>query len=213
MSDPKHPGDGSTSGLLGDLESIRSLLGEQDASDSEAEHDRSPDESSEREHGDPREQHERGDRYAEHEPSHPVSADEDVPLLEDVVHGGVSVNEGLLPDPGGLEEGGTGSLLDEEIFKALLSDEWRDSAREMLDQARAAIARHQTEWTPEHTDELNQALKVRIDETLQHWLREVVQTRIHELRQKLLDAVSEQIRITIDEQFDPQATHEDPDGE
>jgi hypothetical protein len=178
MSDEKRKGSKRTSGLLGDLESIRSLLEEND---------------------EPRDEE--------------AGEDEDVPLLEDVVRGGVSVNESFLSGEGDFTETGEGSGLNDEIFKALLSDEWREAARDLLDEARAAIEKHQHEWTPEHTDELNQALKVRIDETVQQWLRQVVQSRIEELRSRLLEAVSGQIRTTIDEQFNRTSTHEDPDGE
>ncbi|MEQ8857728.1 MAG: hypothetical protein RIC56_03700 [Pseudomonadales bacterium] len=188
MSNGKRQPGRNASGLLGDLESIRSLLEEPD--------------------GLPPEQREVKD--SDDAPAPAREGDEDVPLLEDVVHGGVSVNETFLAGEGDFQEAPGASGLNDEIFKALLSDEWRESARALLDQAREAIEQHQTEWTPEHTDELNAALKVRIDETVQNWLREVVQSRAEELRQALLKGLSEQIHITIDEQF---GNDEDPDGE
>lgn len=166
--DPKAGSERNPSDLLGDLESIRSLLDEDD---------------------------------------------DDVPLLEDVVHGGVSVNETFLAGEGDFTEGDEASSgLNDELFKALLSDEWRDSARELLDEARAAIERHQADWTPRHTDELNQALRARIDSTVQEWLQAVVRERVDELRQALLAAVSDQIRSTIAEQFGRDAKDEDTDG-
>ncbi|HEX7036676.1 MAG TPA: hypothetical protein VF210_12930 [Pseudomonadales bacterium] len=168
-SDSKTKGERTPSDLLGDLESIRSLLDD--------------------------------------------DADDDVPLLEDVVHGGVSVNETFLAGEGDFSEtGDPSSGLNDDLFKALLSDEWRESARELLDEARAAIERHQAEWTPRHTDELNQALRARIDSTVQEWLQAVVRERVDELRQTLLAAVSEQIRSTIAEQFGRDAKDEDTDG-
>ncbi len=188
MSDGKRHSGRRTSGLLGDLESIRSLLEEADAS-SPAERDDEPDASAD------------------------AGRDEDVPLLEDVVHGGVSVNETFMAGEGDFRETPDASGLNEELFRALLSDEWRESARALLDEARDAIEQHQTEWTPQHTDELNAALKVRIDETVQDWLREVVQSRVDELRQALLETLRQQIHITIDRQFNRTAADEDPDGE
>jgi hypothetical protein len=175
MTDQKRPPGGNASGLLGDLESIRSLLEE-----------------------------------SEEAPAR--TGEDDVPLLEDVVHGGVSVNETFVSGEGDFADSDAASGLNEDVFKALLSDEWRESARELLDEARAAIEKHQTNWTPEHTDELNAALKVRIDETMQQWLREVVASRIDDLRRELLNAMSQQIRVTIDEQFNQNPPHEDPDG-
>lgn len=193
MSDDNRKSGPRTSGLLGDLESIRSLLEEDEA--------------------------QREDRAADEEQAGPEpegteshADDEDVPLLEDVVHGGVSVNETFFSGQGDFQDDSDASGLDEEIFKALLSDEWRDSARTLLDQARQAIERHQTEWTPEHTDELNAALKVRIDETVQQWLRQAVQNHVDELRQSLLAALSDEIGRTVDAQFQ-RNPDEDPDGE
>lgn len=176
MSDRETPTGGNTSGLLGDLESIRSLL-------------------------------------EENEQVRKQAGEDDVPLLEDVVHGGVSIKETFVGGEGDFTAGEDTSGLNEDIFKALLSDEWRESARELLDEARAAIEQHQTEWTPEHTDELNAALKVRIDETMQRWLRDLVASRIDDLHRELLTAMSEQIRATIDEQFQRNPPHEDPDGQ
>jgi len=135
-----------------------------------------------------------------------------VPLLEDVVRGGVSVNESFLSGEGDFQESEEASGLNEEIFKALLSDEWRESARALLDQARDAIEQHQTEWTPAHTDELNSALKVRIDETVQTWLMDAVRRHVDELRGVLLDALSDEISVTIDRQFNRRAFDEDSDG-
>jgi hypothetical protein len=188
MSNHKRPSGGRTSGLLGDLESIRSLLEESE-------------DSSRKDHEAPPESRPAGRSRPESDDS-----DEDVPLLQDVVHGGVSVSETFLSGQGPFDDSTGETGLNEEIFKALLSDEWRESARELLDEARMAIEQHQT-------DELNAALKVRIDETVQQWLREVVQTRIDDLRWQLLQALSEQIHITINAQFNQQSPDEDPDGE
>lgn len=208
MSDEKR--QAGASGLLGDLESIRSLLEESEAHARAGGRRDGPSEqaaaSSEGQQEEPPAQPE--------PPPEPQDLDQDVPLLEDVVHGGVSVSESFVSGEGDFaESAGEPSALDEDIFKALLSDEWRESARDMLDQARAAIERHQTEWTPEHTDELNAALRVRIDETVERWLQEAVASRIDELRQTLLAAVSAQIAETIDAQFNQTSSNEEPDGE
>jgi hypothetical protein len=188
MSNDKPKPGTNTSGLLGDLESIRSLL------EDEISHEDPP-------------------SRAEPEPEpEPEEDDADVPLLEDVVRGGVSVNESFLSGQGDFQESADASGLNEEIFKALLSDQWRESARTLIDQAREAIEQHQTEWTPEHTDELNAALKVRIDETVQQWLLDAVQRHIDDLRGSLLDALSAEIRATIDARFNQPSPDEDSDG-
>lgn len=177
MSNPKRPGNPGTSALLGDLESIRSLLQPPDAGDAD---DDVP--------------------------------DDEVPLLEDVVHGGVSLNESFLSGEGDFDPGREGSGLDDDLFKALLSDDWRDSARDLLDHARAAIEQHPDEWTPAHTDELNQALKVRIDETLQAWLRDLVQSRMDDLRATLLAAMEREIEDVVSARLLDQNSNEDRRG-
>jgi hypothetical protein len=174
MSDRKRPPANRTSALLGDLESIRTLL-EQSGDDE------------------------------------PVS-DDDVPLLEDVVHGGVSVNETFLSGEGDFDETGQESRLDEDVFKTLLSERWRDSASELLDQARAEIGRHQAVWTAAHSDELNRALQERIDHALQNWLHVLVHSRMDELHTLLLDVIQSEIdRITRDV-LDTPPTDEDRNG-
>ncbi|NBC23450.1 MAG: hypothetical protein GVY21_08250 [Gammaproteobacteria bacterium] len=205
MTDDKRKSGGQTSGLLGDLESIRSLLEEAEPADRDT---ASGDEASARKAS--------GIGSSSGEATDAASGDDDVPLLEDVVHGGVSVNETFFSGEGDFQDSAEASGLNEDVFKALLSDEWRESARELLDQARDAIEQHQTEWTPTHTDELNEALKVRMDETLQQWLREALASRVDELRHTLLTALSDEIQRTIDRQFGDQprrTPEEDPDGE
>jgi len=206
MTGDKRKSGGQTSGLLGDLESIRSLLEEAEPADRGAGHT-SADQAAEKASGTA--------AYGERT-SVDAGGDDDVPLLEDVVHGGVSVNETFFAGEGDFRDSAEASGLNEDVFKALLSDEWRESARDLLDQAREAIEQHQTEWTPAHTDELNEALKVRMDETLQQWLQEALASRVDELRQTLLTALSDEIQRTIDRQFgdEPRRTpDEDPDGE
>ena len=63
----------------------------------------------------------------------------------------------------------------------LLGDKWKSSATDILTEARGAIEAHRNDWTPEDTDELNAALRVRIDETLTEWLKETVRARMDEL--------------------------------
>jgi len=203
MTDDKRKSGGQTSGLLGDLESIRSLLEEAEPADLAPGDAGSAEEVSAAE-------------PSGADVSGAAGGDDDVPLLEDVVHGGVSVNETFFSGEGDFQDSADASGLNDDVFKALLSDEWRESARELLDQAREAIEEHQTEWTPAHTDELNEALKVRMDETLQQWLREALASRVDELRHTLLAALSDEIQRTIDRQFgnQPRGTpDEEPDGE
>lgn len=164
--------DDSPDELLGDLESIKQLLDEEEQAAQAAE----------------------------------------VPLLDDMVSGAYTLDEsasllsatpalggGKRPDGGhsSTAEPKEGKYLSEDLFEALLGDRWRSSASDILTEARGAIEAHRNDWTPEDTDELNQALRVRIDETLTEWLKETVRERMDELHAALLQTAE----ATIDQKI------------
>jgi hypothetical protein len=98
--------------------------------------------------------------------------------------------------------------LGDDTIKALLGDEWRQSADQILSAAREAIEHVSSDWSPQHTTELNEALRVRIDATLEAWLEAAVRQRLEELRATLLAAIESEIAT-----FTAQLTQQDPDGE
>ncbi len=169
----KNP-DGTPDELLGDLESIRELLDEEEAA---RELDRDPD------------------------------TDPAVPLLDDMVRGAYELREtaDFLSATPALGGGGNrrSRYLPEDVFDALLGDRWKVSAADILTEARGAIEAHRNQWTPEDTDELNDALRVRIDETLTEWLTATISERLDELHAELLRAaesvIDEKIRSLIEQ--------------
>jgi hypothetical protein len=173
----QRPTTGKTSALLGDLESIRSLLEEAEA----------------------------GERPQ-------AEPDDEVPLLEDVVQGGVSINEAFLAGEV-FEDTGNASGLNDVIFDALMSDQWRETAREVLDAAHRAIDAPEGAWTSDGGDERNAAIMACIDETLQRWLRQAVLNGMDDLRRELLTAVrSHFAEPSVATQPNETATDEDLDG-
>jgi hypothetical protein len=155
--------------LLGDLESIKQLLDEEDQA---------------------------------------ATGPSDVPLLDDMVEGAYTLDDSaslLSATPalgGGRRTARTsgsepdkedGRFLSEDLFDTLLGDRWKRSASDILTEARGAIEAHRNDWTPEDTDELNEALRVRIDETLTEWLKQTVKERMDELHAALLQAAEEAI--------------------
>ncbi len=98
--------------------------------------------------------------------------------------------------------------LSDDTIKALLGDEWRQSADQILSAAREAIEHVSSDWSPQHTTELNEALRVRIDATLEAWLETAVRQRIAELRATLLAAIETELAT-----FTARLTQQDPDGE
>jgi hypothetical protein len=117
------------------------------------------------------------------------------------------------PDPDSQTESAPNSEpgLGDDLFKALLSDEWRNSASEVLSQARETIDEHGTDWTLAETETLNDALKVQIDATMQGWMRGMLVTHMADLHQILLQALSEELSTTIDNIIHQR--NETPDGE
>lgn len=172
----RDPDNNDPDELLGDLESIKELLDEQEDSD------------------------EAGSGIA------------DVPLLDDMVDGAYTLDDSdsllsATPALGGGRRSRTppdsenkeaeGRYLSQDLFDTLLGDKWKASASDILTEARGAIEAHRNDWTPEDTDELNAALRVRIDETLTEWLKETVRTRMDELHAVLLETAE----ATIDEKI------------
>ncbi len=123
--------------------------------------------------------------------------EERVPLLDDVVDGAIVVDEAPLHERPAMTTEDAG--LNDELFSALLTDGWKASAEEILRESRADIETHRARWLPEDTDQLNSALKTRIDETMRSWIRDVLRRNINELHGALLVAIEEQLREQIAE--------------
>jgi hypothetical protein len=103
--------------------------------------------------------------------------DMDVPLLDDPLVDGLTIDEGL-PD---------------DTFKALLDDAWQDSVDDLLTDARNRITQNSELWQPEDTDELAQALKIRIDASVKSWLAQTLEQNIGALRTHLVSELSDEL--------------------
>ena len=123
-----------------------------------------------------------------------------VPLLEDVIAGGMEVEEQFLTGAETLDtETEEFPGLDEEMIKALMGDEWREATRKILNEARQKIDEHKRAWTPDATDKLNDALKVRIDATVERWLHQLVADNIDALRQQLVGALGKELNHLLED--------------
>jgi hypothetical protein len=160
--------------LLGDLESIRTLLDRPD-------------------------------------PAPNTDDSDDVPVLEDMVEGAFTVNESVLTSRASFDDGaaaGTGkSGLADDTIKALLGDEWRGQARKILSDARSTVEGSGLDWSADQMNALNESLKVRIDRTLDDWLVEMINSRIDDLRTRLLAVLEHELT-----QFTRALTDEEQDG-
>jgi hypothetical protein len=141
-----------------------------------------------------------------------------VPLLDDMLDGALSLEEAdltagrdALVDPG---RPTSHRWLDDGLLDALLTDQWKLSAEAVLTQARGAIEAHRNEWTPDDTDELNQALRERIDATLTRWLRATISAHMEELRAELVqaaeDTINDRIALLIERRSEDDAADRRP---
>jgi len=153
--------------LLGDLESIRQLLASSGSG---------------------------GARESGTEPDDTA----EVPMLEDVVEGALRVDETPLTGMEGFagEESAPSALADDAI-EALLGDDWRAAAERIIQGARDAMARASARWTDVESHALRETLHARVDGALNDWMAEITLNHLDELRDRLLDALEDEVaRIT-----------------
>jgi hypothetical protein len=158
----QNPAEKSKDDLLDDLETIRSLLDKEQA------------------------------QAAQGAQTDDESTATPVPLLDDVVGGGLGVDESPLTERTATIDSQGG--IDDDLFQALLGDAWKTSAAQMLKETRADIEANRETWAPENTDSLNEALRVRIDDTLRVWLQDLVRQNMLDLRNPLLSAIDDQLK-------------------
>ncbi len=106
-----------------------------------------------------------------------VQEELDVPLLDDAIEEAEDTQAGMADD----------------TFNALLGDAWQDSVDQLFAEARANIERNSQDWLPEDTDNLAEALKVRIDKSVKAWLADTLQANIGVLRERIVHELSEEI--------------------
>ncbi len=121
-----------------------------------------------------------------------VQEEIDVPLLDDAIEE-VDEPQGGMPD---------------DTFKALLGDAWQDSVDKLFAEARANIERNSQDWLPEDTDNLAEALKVRIDKSVKAWLAETLQANIGVLRERIVHELSEEILSHMKHKLNPQSSQD-----
>ena len=88
-------------------------------------------------------------------------------------------------------------VLDQQKMDLLLGDEWQQSIEQVLGDARTQILEHSHEWAPQQTDELVDALKVRIDAAVGDWLNQMLSEHMEALRRHVLEVLSDEIRAQI----------------
>jgi hypothetical protein len=117
---------------------------------------------------------------------------EDVPMLEDMVGGSYSVTEAQLTRTASIgREDGVSALADETI-EALLGDEWRERADEILAGVRVSVDDIETHAAMDRA--LDEQLRRRMARTVDDWLAELVHNRIDALRARMLELLDTEIK-------------------
>ena len=78
-------------------------------------------------------------------------------------------------------------------LEQLLGDEFHDATAEVMQRARGLINQHANRWSPQQTDELADALRVRIDAAVAGWIKTSLDAHALELQQRLLNAVRDEL--------------------
>ena len=179
--DATTPAAAATSGnsLLGDLESIRTLLDE-------------------------------GGRAAVSRGMREEASD--VPMLDDVVEGALRIEEQALGTRRSFADDASGpSALADDAIEALMGDEWRASADRIIKRAREAMMGAARRLTDDDTRSLDRELRSRIDAALNDWMAEITLNHIDALRDRILDAIGDEVGRITDALRAVNESDDDPD--
>ncbi len=116
-----------------------------------------------------------------------LDEDQDSPLLDDVEQPAPTLG---IPAPPGERQ--------PAAISNLLGDAWGESVQQMFADARQTIEAHSEQWLPEQTDELSQALKIRLDATVHEWLTQTLAANIELLRDRIVMELADEIAKHID---------------
>lgn len=78
-------------------------------------------------------------------------------------------------------------------LEELLGEEFHEATAEVMQRARGLINQHANRWSPQQTDELADALRVRIDAAVAGWIKTSLDAHALELQQRLLNAVRDEL--------------------
>ncbi|MEM7079471.1 MAG: hypothetical protein AAF513_12660 [Pseudomonadota bacterium] len=116
---------------------------------------------------------------------HPEDETHDIPVLDDFVEEPAADNPGL----------------DQATIDKLLQDTWQDSVEELFSETRRTIEANAEAWLPEDTDDLTQALRVRIDTSVKAWLAQTLSANIGELHKHVVRELSEEIIARLEDKL------------
>ncbi len=165
-------------GLMGDLESIKALLEENDISADSALWQIEVE-------------------SVDLEPVQEATQADQVPILTDALPADADLPEELTSTP---VTSSSAKALD-----AIVGSDFHDATAQVMARARGLIEQHPNQWSPQQTDELSDALRVRIDDAVQEWISAALASHAGELQQRLVNAVHDELARHL-ESFDTEPT-------
>ena len=108
------------------------------------------------------------------------------------------IDDNLSEDEEPVDSSATSALkIEPEVISAsldtLLGNDFHDATAEVMQRARGLINQHANQWSPQQTDELADALRVRIDGAVAQWIKTSLDAHALELQQRLLNAVRDEL--------------------
>lgn len=101
----------------------------------------------------------------------------------------------------------------QDLFDALLGAGWEAESNELLQTASATIQDQKLDWNPEDTEALTDALRVRLEQSINGWLSTTLAEQVGLLRQQLLvdlqDELTQRVQATLHSNQQQRQTKED----
>lgn len=101
----------------------------------------------------------------------------------------------------------------QDLFDALLGTGWEAESNELLEAASATIQAQKLDWNPEDTQALTDALRVRLEQSINGWLSTTLAEQVALLRQQLLvdlqDELTQRVQATLHSNQQQRQTKED----
>lgn len=101
----------------------------------------------------------------------------------------------------------------QDLFDALLGTDWEAASNELLQAASSTIQNQQLDWNPDDTQALTDALRVRLEQSINGWLNTTLVKQVDLLRQQLLldlqDELTQRVQSTLQSNQQQRQTKED----
>lgn len=101
----------------------------------------------------------------------------------------------------------------QDLFDALLGTNWEAQSNELLETASATIQAQQLDWNPDDTQALTEALRVRLEQSINGWLNTTLAEQVELLRHQLLldlqDELATRVQSTLQSNQQQRQTKED----